>query len=71
MGWSWRLQAVGCELQNALDLLWSQAVEHLDDFSNGQTIFEVLEDRRNGDTRSSEDPCAADLARDALHRRTF
>lgn len=43
-------------VQDALDLLCSQPVEHLDDFINGQTIFEVLENRRNRNARSPKDP---------------
>jgi hypothetical protein len=60
-----RFRAVSGELQDGLDLLTRDA-EFLHQFIDAH-VLKVLEHRRNGSPGSPENPCSADLARDAFH----
>lgn len=60
-------EAAGGEVEDSVDLL-AGYVELLDDFFDGQAIFEILEDRCDREASAAENPCAAYFAGNAFHR---
>jgi hypothetical protein len=62
---------VGGEIEDCLHLFTSEAVKHLDNFVDGEAVFQVFEDSGHWYTRSSEHPCATDFAGHAFNRRAL
>jgi hypothetical protein len=58
---------MGGEFQNRLHLVPRESIENFDNLINGQTVFQVFENSRHRDPRSSKDPSSADSSRHALH----
>ena len=56
--------------QDELDLFARDAWKPVEEIIDRRPAFEVLEKRRHWNPRAFKEPCAADLARDALDRRT-
>jgi hypothetical protein len=54
------------EMDNSLNFL-NRHIENFGDFTYGHTGFEIVEYGLNGHPRSSENPCAPQLAGDAFH----
>jgi hypothetical protein len=57
-------------LENGADLVERDARKQLDELSQRNAIFEILEQRGYGHPRTSKTPSATDAIRVALHGRT-
>jgi hypothetical protein len=66
-----RSLCAGGEIEHSLHLLTGEAVEHLDNFVDGEAVFQVFEYSGYRYARSAEHPCAADFAGNAFNRRTL
>src|SRR5260370_12802216 len=64
-------EALGREFENCPNLLTGEAVKQTYNLIHRETVFQVLENSRHGNTRASEYPSSANLPGHAFHRPTF